>query len=90
MRFRMETQKRANFLETLKSTDETNGTYIFQFEAATGREFVCMHACDDVAFATRLITVENINIEHTSEVEEPPLRVVMLSTRHIRICGRAR
>ena len=49
------------------------------FETAIGSEIVCLHVCDDVAFATseelRLGAVEDTTIGHTSEVAEPPLRV---------------
>ena len=49
------------------------------FETTIGSEFVCLHVCDDVAFATTeefgLAVVEDITIGHISEVEEPPLRV---------------
>ena len=34
--FRMETQERANLLETLESTGDTDGMCICQFEAAMG------------------------------------------------------
>ena len=49
------------------------------FETTTGSEFVCLHVCDDVAFAMSkelgLAAVEDITFGHISEVEEPPLRV---------------
>ena len=51
MAFRVERQKMANFLETLESTGETDGTYTSQFEAAMGSEFMCAHVCHGVAFA---------------------------------------
>ena len=76
---RMETQRMADFLETLESPGETDGTFISQFETAVGSEFVCGHVCDDVAFAMSeelgLTAVENTTIGHISDVEEPPLRV---------------
>ena len=49
------------------------------FETTIGSEFVCLHVCDGVAFATSeefgLAAVEDTTIGHISEVEEPPLRV---------------
>ena len=78
--FQMETQKIANFLDGLKSTGTTVGTFFSVFETTTGREFVCLHVCDDVAFATSeefgLAAVEDITSGHISELEEPPRRVV--------------
>ena len=41
--FRMETQKMANFLDTLESPGETDGTSISQFEAATRSGFDVKH-----------------------------------------------
>ena len=59
------------------------------FETTIGSEFVCLHVCDDVAFATTgefgLAAVEYITIGHISEVEEPPLRTIILG-----VCGRTR
>ena len=49
------------------------------FETTIGKEFVCLHVCDDVAFATSeefgVAAVEDTTIGHISEVEGPPLRV---------------
>ena len=77
--FQMETQKTANFLDGLESAGKTDGTFFSVFETTTGSKFVCLHVCDDVAFATSeefgLAAVEDITIGHISEVEEPPLRV---------------
>ena len=43
------------------------------FETTIGSELMCLHTCDDVAFATReefgLAAVEDITIGHISEVE---------------------
>ena len=62
--FRMETQRMANFLETLESSGHTDGTLISQFEAAMGSEFVF------VAFVTSvelgLTAIENTSIGHVS------------------------
>ena len=75
----MEWQKISNFLDGLESAGKTDGTFISVFETTIGNEFVCLHVCDDVAFATTeefgLAVVEDITIGHISEVEEPPLRV---------------
>lgn len=63
--FQTKTQKMSDFLEgdeTLKSSSETDDTYISQFETAVGSQFVCVH-------------VENNAIVHINEVEEPPLCV---------------
>ena len=75
----MEWQKISNFLDGLESAGKTDGTFISVFETTIGNEFVCLHVCDDVAFATTeefgLAVVEDITTGHISEVEEPPLRV---------------
>ena len=75
----METQKITNFLNGLESAGKTDGTCFSVFETTIGSEFVCLHVCDDVAFATSeefgLAAVGDITIGHTSEVEEPPLCV---------------
>ena len=85
----METQKIANFLDGLEFAGTTDGTFISVFETTIGNEFVCLHVCDDVAFATTeefgLAAVEYITIGHTSEVEKPPLRRIILG-----VCGRTR
>ena len=47
----METQKIANFLDGLEFAGTTDGTFISVFETTIGSEFVCLHVCDDVAFA---------------------------------------
>ena len=78
--FQMETQKIANFLDGLESAGKTDGTFCSAvFETTIDSEFVCLHVCDGVAFATSeelgLVAVEDITIGHTSEVEKPPLRV---------------
>ena len=77
--FQMETQKMADFLNGLESAGKTDGTLLSVFETTIGGEFVCLHVCEDVAFATSeefgLAAVEDITIGRISEVEEPPLRV---------------
>ena len=50
--FQMETQKKANFLDSLESAGKSDGTFFSVFETTIGGEFVCLHVCDDVAFAT--------------------------------------
>ena len=84
----METQKIANFLDGLESAGKTDGTFFSVFETTIGSEFVCLHVCDDVAFATSeefdLAAVENITIGHISEVEEPPLRVGDVKYKNLR------
>ena len=49
---------------------------------------MCLHACDDVAFATSqefgLTAVEDITIGHISEIEEPPLRVGDVKYKNLR------
>ena len=77
--FQMETQKIANFLDGLESAGKTDGAFLSVFETTVGSEIVCLHVCDDVAFATSeefgLAAVEDITIGRISEVEEPQLRV---------------
>ena len=86
--FQMETQEIANFLDGLGSAGKTDGTFFSVFETTMGREFVCLHVCDDVAFATTeefgLAAVEDITIGHISEVEEPSLRVGGVKYKHLR------
>ena len=64
------------------------------FETTIGSEFVCLHICDDVAFATSeefgLAAVEDITIGHISKVEEPPLRVDDVKYKSFGRCGRTR
>ena len=52
MAFQMETQKITNFLNGLESVGKTDGTFFSVFDTTIGSEFVCLHVCDDVAFAT--------------------------------------
>ena len=77
--FQIETQKIANFLDGLESAGKTDGTFFGVFETTIGSKFVCLHVCDDVAFATSeefgLAAVEDITIGRIREVEELPLRV---------------
>ena len=77
--FQMETQEIANILDDLESAGKTDWTFFSVFEITKGGEFVSLHVCDDVAFATSeefgLAAVEDITIGHISEVEEPPLHV---------------
>ena len=84
----METQKIANFLDGLESADKIDRTFFSVFETATGSEFVCLHVCDDVAFATSeefsLVAVEDITIGHISEVKKPPLRVGDVKYKNLR------
>ena len=58
------------------------------FETTIGSEFVCLHVCDGVAFATSeefgLAAVEDTTIGHISEVEEPPLRVGDVTYKNLR------
>ena len=58
------------------------------FETTIGSKFVCLHVCDDVAFATSeefgLAAVEDITIGHISEVEEPPLHVGDVKYKNLR------
>ena len=87
--FQMETQKIANFLDSLESAGKTDGTFFSVFETTIGSEFVCLHdVCDDVASATSeefgLAAVEDITIGHISEVEEPPLRAVDVKYKNLR------
>ena len=86
--FQMETQKMANFLDGLKSAGKTDGAFLSVFETTIDSEFVCLHVCDDVAFATSeefgSAAVENITIGHISEVEEPPLRVGDVKYKNLR------
>ena len=86
--FQMETQKIANFLDGLESAGKTDGTFFSVFETTIGNEFVCLHVCDDVAFASSeglgLAAVEDITIGHISEVEEPPLRVGDVKYKNLR------
>ena len=67
--FQMETQKIANFLDGLESAGKTDGTFFSVFETTIGSEFVCLHVCDDVAFATSeglgLAAVEKISLSGT-------------------------
>ena len=84
----METQKIANFFDGLESARKTDRTFISVFKTTIGSEFVCLHVCDDVAFATTeefgLAVVEDITIGHISEVEEPPLRVGDVKCNNLR------
>ena len=86
--FQMGTQKIANFLDGLEPAGKTDGTFFSVFETTIGNEFVCLHVCDDMAFATSeefgLDAVEDITIGHTSEVEEPPLRVGDVKYKNLR------
>ena len=86
--FQMETQKIANFLDGLGSAGKTDGTFFSVFETTVGSGFVCLHVCNDVAFATSeefgLATVEDITIGRISEVEEPPLRVGDVKYKNLR------
>ena len=81
-------QKIANFLNGLDSACKTDGTFFSVFETTIGSEFVCLHVCDDVAFATSeefgLAVVEDITIGHISELEEPPLRVGDVKYKNLR------
>ena len=76
--FQMETQKIANFLDGLKFAGKTDGIFFSVLETTICNEFVCLHVCNDVAFATSeefgLAAVEDITIGHISEVDKPPLR----------------
>ena len=87
----METQKIANFLDGLESTSKTNGTFFSVFETTIDSEFVCLHVCDDVAFATSeefgLAAVEDVTIGHIREVEEPSLRVGDVKYKNLRGVG---
>ena len=87
--FQMETQKIVNFLDGLESAGKTDGTFFSVFESAIGSEFVCLHVCDDMAFATSeefgLAAVEDITIGHIiSEVGEPPLRIGGVKCKNLR------
>ena len=86
--FQVETQKIANFVDGLESAGKTDGTFFSVFETTIGSEFVCLHVCDDVAFATSeefgLAAVEDITIGHISKVEEPPLRVGDVKYKNLR------
>ena len=86
--FQMETQKIANFVDGLESAGKTDGAFLSVFETTIGSEFVYLHVCDDVAFATSeefgLAAVEDITIGHISEVEEPPLRVDDVDYKNLR------
>ena len=87
--FQMETQEMANFRDGLESAGKTDGTFFSVFETTIGSEFVCLHLCDDVAFATSegfgLAAVEDITIGHISEVvEEPLLRVGDVKCNNLR------
>ena len=77
--FQMKYQKIANFLDGLESAGKPDGMFLSVFETTIGSEFVSLHVCDNVAFATSeefgLAAVEDITIGHISEVEEPPLCV---------------
>ena len=68
--FQTETQKIANFLDGLGYTGKIDGTFFSVFETTIGSEFVCLHVCNDVAFATSeefgLAAVEDITIGHIS------------------------
>ena len=92
--FQMETQKIANFLDGLESAGKTDGTFFSVLETTIGSEFVCLHVCDDVAFASSeefgLAAVEDITIGHVNEVEEPPLRKGDVKYRILGLCGRTR
>ena len=92
--FQMETQKIANFLDGLESAGKTDGAFLSVFETTIGSEFVYLHVCDDVAYATSeefgLAAVEDITIGHISEVEEPPLRVGDVNYKNLGVCGRMR
>ena len=86
--FQMKTQKIANFLDGLESAGKTDGTFFSVFETTIGSEFVCLHVCDGVAFATSeefgLAAVEDITIGHIIEVEEPPLLVGDVKYKNLR------
>ena len=86
--FQMEMQKIVNSLDGLESAGKTDGTFFSVFETTIGSEFVCLHVCDDVAFATSeefgLAAVEDITIGHVSEVKEPPLRVGDVKYKNLR------
>ena len=86
--FQMETKEIANFLDGLESAGKPDGTFFSVFETTTGCEFVCLHVCDDVAFATSeefgLAAVEDITSGHISELEEPPLRVGDIKHKNLR------
>ena len=77
--FRIETQKIANFLDGLEYAGKTDGRCFSVFDTLIGSELMCLHVCDEVAFATSeefgLAAVEDITIGHISEVDQPPLRV---------------
>ena len=45
-------QKVANLLDGLESAGKSGGTFLSVFENTIGSEFVCLHVCGDVAFAT--------------------------------------
>ena len=65
--FRMETHG------SLESAGKTDGAFFSRFETIIGREFVCLHVCDDAAFATSegfsLAAFEKITIGHIGKVE---------------------
>ena len=74
--FQMETQIIANFLDSLDSAGKTDGTFFGVFETTIGSEFVCLHVCDDVAFATNeefgLAAVEDTTVGHIKRSRGTP------------------
>lgn len=67
-----------NFFGGFGFISVTDGMFIIQFKAAMRSQFVCVHGCDDVAFAMSeeigVTVIKSVTTGHISEVEGSPLR----------------